>query len=296
MVCLETERVLRRIPELEGQAYRLSRGIHKEVLKGGPPVREAADILHGKWLGHPLHVALTDFTIGAWLLGAVCDWIGLAGRHEGVERCADRLIDLGNAAAVPTALSGVADFTTIPEEAMATGATHGLLNACGFVCNLLSSVTRRTSMRPLGVFLSTMTAGALLASAWLGGQMVYEYRVGVNRTRKPEGLEDWTPVLDESELAVDEPKRVDVNGSAILLYRHEDEICAIGAVCGHAAGALEQGSFEGTQVTCPLHQSVYDACDGRVVHGPSLYCEPAYDVRVHEGRIEVKLRSREEAL
>jgi nitrite reductase/ring-hydroxylating ferredoxin subunit/uncharacterized membrane protein len=296
MAYLDSERVLRKIPELEDQAYRLSRSLHDEVLKGGQPLRQTADILHGKWLGHPLHAALTDFTIGAWLLGTICDWIGLATRDEGVQRCADDLIDLGNAAAVPTALSGLADFTTIPQESMATGATHGLLNACGFVCNLLSSAARKTGMRPLGVVLSTATAGALLVSAWLGGEIVYRYRVGVNRTRDPEGPDEWTPVLNEIELSADEPKRVDMNGSPVLLYRHEDEICAIGAVCGHAAGALEHGSFEGNHVTCPLHQSVYDLCDGSVVHGPTLYAEPAYDVRVHEGRIEVKLRRRAEAL
>ena len=131
---------------------------------------------------------------------------------------------------------------------------------------------------------------------WLGGEIVYRYRVGVNRTRDPEGPDNWTPVLNENELSVDEPRRVEVEGSPVLLYRHEDEICAIGAVCGHAAGALEHGSFEGGHVTCPLHQSVYNLCDGSVVHGPSLYAEPAYEVRVHEGKIEVKLRRREEAL
>jgi nitrite reductase/ring-hydroxylating ferredoxin subunit/uncharacterized membrane protein len=296
MAHLDSERVLRKIPELEDQAYRISRSLHDEVLKGGRPLRETADLLHGTWLGHPLHAALTEFTIGAWLLGTICDWIAVATGRQAMEQCADDLIDLGNAAAVPTALSGLADFTTIPQEAMATGATHGLLNACGFVCNLLSSAARKTGLRPLGVLLSTATAATLLASGWLGGEIVYRYRVGVNRTREPDGPDDWTAVLNENELPVDEPKRVEVDGAPVLLYRHGEEICAIGAVCGHAAGALEHGAFAGTHVTCPLHQSVYDLCDGSVVHGPSLYAEPAYDVRVHEGRIEVKLRSREQAL
>jgi nitrite reductase/ring-hydroxylating ferredoxin subunit/uncharacterized membrane protein len=296
MACLEPERVLRKIPELEDGAYRISRGLHKEILQGGRPTREVADVLHGRWLGHPLHAALTDFTLGAWLFGAICDWVGMATGHEGVERCADTLIDLGNASAVPTALAGLADFTTIPQESMATGAAHGLLNTCGFICNLLSSAARKAGMRPLGILLSSATAGTLLASAWLGGEIVYRCRVGVNRTAEPEGPDDWTAVLNENELPADEPKRVEVGGSPVLLYRHEDEIGAIGAVCGHAAGALEHGSFEGTHVTCPLHQSVYDVCDGSVVHGPSLYAEPAYDVRVHEGRIEVKLRRQEQVL
>ena len=147
MACLDSERALRKIPELQEQAHRISRGLHSEVLKAGRPAREVADVLHGRWLGHPLHAALIDVTVGAWFLGSVLDCIALAFRHEGAEKCADRLIDLGNAAAVPTALSGLADFTTIPDEAMASGATHGLLNACGFVCNLLSAGARKSGLR-----------------------------------------------------------------------------------------------------------------------------------------------------
>jgi len=288
---LDSERALRKIPELQEQAYRLSRGLHNEVLKGGGPTRKVADVLHGRWLGHPLHAALTDATVGAWVLGSVLDCIGLALRHEGVEKCADRLIDVGNATAVPTALSGLADFTTIPHDAMATGAAHGLLNVCGFVCNLLSAGARKSGLRPLGVLLSAVATGGLLASAWLGGELVYKYKVGVNRTRKSDGPQDWQPVLNAVELLEDQPMRVEVKGAPVLLYRHRGVVHAMGAVCGHAAGALEEGTFEGTHVTCPLHQSVYDMRDGSVVHGPSLYPESTYDVRIREGRIELKARS-----
>jgi len=60
MRMIDTERVLRRIPKFDEEALAVSRGIHKEVLKGGPPTRAAADFLHGKWLGHPLHVRVQN--------------------------------------------------------------------------------------------------------------------------------------------------------------------------------------------------------------------------------------------
>ncbi len=114
--------------------------------------------------------------------------------------------------------------------------------------------------------------------------------------RTPELQEqDWRPVLNENELPEGQPMRVEVKGAPILLYRHRGVSHAMGAVCGHAAGALEEGTFEDAQVTCPLHQSVYDLRDGSVVHSPSLYPELTYDVRVRGGRIEVKLRKCEEA-
>ncbi len=46
--------------------------------------------------------------------------------------------------------------------------------------------------------------------------------------------------------------------------------------------------LEAERVLWKLHQSVYDVRDGNVVHSPSLYPEPTYDVRVREGRIELK--------
>ena len=84
------------------------------------------------------------------------------------------------------------------------------------------------------------------------------------------------------------PRRVEVEGSPVLLYRYQGRVYAIGAACGHDGGALEEGTFEGYCVTCPLHQSVYDLRDGSVVHGPTTYAEPQYEVRVQQGTLEVR--------
>jgi nitrite reductase/ring-hydroxylating ferredoxin subunit/uncharacterized membrane protein len=287
---LETESVLQKIPYVHEEAHTISRGIHAGVLKGGRATRKAADVLHGTWMGHPLHAALTDFTIGAWMLGSIFDWIGLLGKSKSAEEAADQMIDMGNASALPTAMAGLIDYSTIPNPAMTTGATHGLFNAVGFVVNLFSASARRSGRRSLAVALSTAVCGGLLASAWLGGELVYRYKVGVNRTPKPKGPDHWEPVLDEGELMEDVPQRVEVEGVPVLLYTHEGTIYAMGAVCGHDAGPLDEGSFDGAEVTCPWHQSVYDVRDGSVVHGPTCYSEPAYDVRVFDGKIELRLR------
>jgi hypothetical protein len=41
------------------------------------PPRRLKSLLHGTWLGHPLHPALTDVPIGAWLLAVILDIIWL---------------------------------------------------------------------------------------------------------------------------------------------------------------------------------------------------------------------------
>jgi len=63
----------------------------------------------------------------------------------------------------------------------------------------------------------------------------------------------------------------------------------MGAVCSHAEGPLEKGTFTGCQVQCPWHDSVFDLRSGRVVHGPALYPEPSYETRVRAGKVEIRL-------
>ena len=79
---IQPEEMLAEIPEYKPVAKKVSRGLHDLVLKGGQPARFAADLLHGTWLGHPLHSVLTDLTIGAWTFGSLLDILSLRGAHR----------------------------------------------------------------------------------------------------------------------------------------------------------------------------------------------------------------------
>lgn len=285
---INTEEMLSTIPRYKEGAQAVAHGLHNLVLEGGEPTRQAADVLHGTWLGHPLHAILTDVTIGAWMLGTLFDFFGMFDRSKTAQRAADQMIAIGTASAVPTALAGITDFSSIAHRAATTGATHGLLNLTALALNFLSVRKRRSGGRAMGVFLSTATSSMLLLTSWLGGELVYRYRIGVNKTGDPSGFEDWQTAMKDEDLAEDQPVRVEVSGFPVLLYRHAGEIYAIGAVCGHESGALEQGTFDGLCVTCPIHQSVYDLRDGSVVHGPAVYAEPSFQVRVKDGQVQVK--------
>lgn len=110
----------------------------------------------------------------------------------------------------------------------------------------------------------------------------------MNKIPEPAEPKKWHPAIQEQDLPEITPKRVEIEGSPILLYRYQGQIYAMGAVCGHEGGYLEEGSFDGYCVTCPLHQSVYDLRDGSMVHGPTTYAEPVYEVRIQQGMIEVR--------
>jgi nitrite reductase/ring-hydroxylating ferredoxin subunit/uncharacterized membrane protein len=290
MYAVKVERAIERIPGVAENGAKVAHAIHNAVLRRGDPVRKAVDFLHGTWLGHPLHPVLTDIPIGAWTLAMMCDLVAAQRDSGETEKMADTLVAIGAVAAVPTAIAGVADYSAIDESAMTLATVHGLLNSAGLVLNLLSLRDRVTGNRQRGVMLSTVAYGALNFSAWLGGEMVYHQKVGVSHRAEPGGTATWQRALDSAELSERAPKRVEVDGAPVLLYRDGANLYAIGAVCSHAGGPLDEGTIMNNCVECPWHNSVFNLRDGSVVHGPATDPEPAYDARLRDGQIEVRLR------
>ena len=280
------EHVIERIPGLAENGAKIARAIHDAVVRDGR-LRKAADILHGTWLGHPLHPVLTDIPIGAWTIAVLCDLVAAQRGPAEAAKIADALTAIGAVAAVPTAIAGVADYSAIDESAMALATAHGLLNSAGLVLNLLSLRDRAAGNRGRGVMFSATAFGILNLSAWMGGEMVYRKRVGVNHAADASGPESWQSALSSDDLPQRTPKRVEVNGTPVLVYRDGASLFAIGAVCSHAGGPLDEGAIEDHCVRCPWHDSVFDLRDGSVVHGPATYPEPAYDARERGGKIEV---------
>lgn len=283
------EEQLEAIPGFSTASQNVADAIHSTVLDNAP-ARHVADALHGSWLGHPLHPALVHIPIGSWALSALFDAFEVATGDHHAGQTADTLITIGAAAAVPTALAGMADYSAIKQDATTLAAAHGALNSVGLGLYLLSLKARRSGNRGRGRFFSALALGCVAASASLGGDLVYRKRVGVNHSPEPEGPQQWTDVLDISNLEPGTAQRVEVDGNPVMLYRNEnDAVYAIGAICSHAGGPLEEGAVSDCRVECPWHQSVFDLRDGTVVHGPATHAQPAYATRLHNGQIQIKL-------
>ena len=57
--------------------------MHKAFASADPSAQKVKNFLNGTWLGHPLHVILTDVPIGAWTTALVFDALELvSGRDE----------------------------------------------------------------------------------------------------------------------------------------------------------------------------------------------------------------------
>jgi nitrite reductase/ring-hydroxylating ferredoxin subunit/uncharacterized membrane protein len=285
------ERMIEDVPVLQEIGKEVARSIHKAILEGGEPTQTIADLLHGTWLGHPLHPVLTDIPIGTWVAATFFDLVAAASgdNTERAEYAADVLTQLGLVAALPTVITGLTDYSTVSKPALSTATLHLILMDVAFTIYLASYWQRRRGNRTSAVLLSGVALLFLTVGGYVGGHLAYKQRVGVDHSEAGDKPKEWTAVMNESELNEHEATRVVFEDNPILLYRFGGTVYAIDAVCSHAGGPLEDGKFDGFCVTCPWHDSVFDVRDGHVVHGPSTYGQPNYSARIKEGKIEVKV-------
>ena len=141
-----------------------------------------ANILHGTWLGHPLHAVLTDVPIGSWTAAAVFDLLEQASGSTAMGRKADAAITLGLVGAT-AAVTGLADWSKVGRDRpRRVGLAHGLLNMAATVCYVTSLCLRRVHSRRAGRQFAM--AGFMISnlSAYLGGHLVYNERIGVDHT------------------------------------------------------------------------------------------------------------------
>ena len=75
----------------------------------------------------------------------------------------------------------------------------------------------------------------------------------------------------------------------LVIVRIGDTVHAMHAVCAHAGGPLDKGAVVDGCLQCPWHGARYRLADGHVVRGPSLYDQPAYEIRAaDDGGYEVR--------
>lgn len=74
--------------------------------------------------------------------------------------------------------------------------------------------------------------------------------------------------------------RVDAHGTPVAVFREGGQLYAVDARCTHVGGPLERGRLSGTQVTCPLHGSVFDLRTGAVLRGPATRPVTAYRAKL----------------
>jgi len=254
----------------------------------GQSNRKLKDMLNGTWLGHSIHPLLTDIPLGAWSGTMLLDLVSLNNANEGLESGADLTLVLGLLGAGGAVVTGVTDWSDLDGTDRRVGLMHGLLNGSISVAYLVSFILRRTGRRRAGIALSAAGYLASLFAAYLGGEMVFAKGVGVNHVAWEGGSDDYVAVMDAQYLKEEKLTRVDVAGIPAVLLKSGKSIYAIAATCSHLGGPLDEGTVQDGVVQCPWHGSCFHMRDGSVVNGPAVYAQPTFDVRIRDGKIELR--------
>ena len=253
-----------------------------------PGGRQVKNFLHGTWIGHPLHVILTDIPIGAWTTAIVFDALDSMSRRRRYTVAADAAVTLGLVGAVGAAATGLTDWQDIDPPARRIGLVHGLLNVASVALFAGSLFARRRGNRTSGRGLAALGYAVSMAAARLGGNLVYGQKVGVDHTSSEKLPENFSPVLSESDLEEGKPIRADYNGTPILLVRRGSETYALAETCSHLGGPLSEGKLDGDVIQCPWHGSRFSIRDGHVIDGPAVHPQPCLTARVRNGQVEVR--------
>jgi uncharacterized membrane protein len=160
-----------------------------------------------KVFGHPVHPILISIPLGLLSTSVLFDIVHILWRPVGFARTSFNMIGAGLIGGMLAAVFGLIDWLAIPPNTRAKriGFWHGLIN--GVVMMLFGTswfLRRERPRRPSGLALTLALIGGSLAgiSGWLGGELVYRLRVGVDENANlnaPNSLEDGVVDLPEPD-------------------------------------------------------------------------------------------------
>ncbi|PZF90663.1 Rieske 2Fe-2S domain-containing protein [Micromonospora deserti] len=247
------------------------------------------DLLHGVPLGHPLHPAMVQVPVGAWISAAILDLL------PGQRRAATTLTAVGTASALPSAVAGLNDWAALSRDQRRIGLVHAASNSVGLAFYAGSLAARFTGRHRLGRTLGWLGLGAASAGAYLGGHLAYKQGAQVNQSiselhRMSGG---WHPLADMAALPQRQLVTREVDDVSVILYRHGDDVTVMLERCPHQSGPLGQGEVQEINghacVVCPWHGSAFRLNGGEVVHGPSGNDQQVLPTRVRAGVLETRL-------
>jgi nitrite reductase/ring-hydroxylating ferredoxin subunit/uncharacterized membrane protein len=247
------------------------------------PLGPIKDLLHGRWLGHPLHAATTDLPIGLLLGAVILDLVGEPG-------AADIVLLATIVTMLLAALSGLADYADTSGTALTRATLHSTLMVVALVLLVISAVLRfgGPADRTVPIALSIVGFLIVTAGAFVGGDVAYVLGNMVSRHAFRGAGTKWVrldtgDVTDLAALPEAEPMKVRAGINDLVVVRIGETVHALHAVCAHAGGPLDQGAIVDGCVQCPWHGSRFRLSDGLARRGPTVYDQPSYEIRGAEG-------------
>jgi len=252
-------------------------------------IRPVKDLLNGTWLGHPLHAALTDVPIGALTISIVLDILGQ-------RVAADVALLVGALSMAAAAVSGLGDYTDTDGTARMRATVHMTVMLAALVVFMISLLMRAGNpvdrLVPIG--LSVVGYLVVTLGAAIGGDLVYLIGTQVNRHAWRGAGTKWMPLELGGLPDIPEggPTKVKAGANTLILVRTGDTILALHETCAHAGGPLSEGTLVDGCIQCPWHGSRFRLTNGHLARGPSMYDQPAYEIRRGDAGWEARRTAR----
>ena len=203
----------------------------------------------------------------------------------GQPTAADIALVFGILAMLASAVVGFADYSVTDGKARVRATVHSTLMVVALVVYVVSLAAAGRDPRPTGrvpIGLSIVAFLVLSAGAFVGGDVVFALGNMVDRHAwRPAGAK-WTP-LEVGDIPEGPRSRRSSGLQNLVLVRQGDTIHALHDQCAHAGGPLSGGRIVDGCIECPWHQSRFELATGRRRRGPTVYDQPAYEVRPAEG-------------
>jgi uncharacterized membrane protein len=134
---------------------------------------------------HPIHPMLVPIPIGVWIFAFICDlaFVFGAGASHWFTISFYAMV-VGLVGAVVAAIPGTIDMLSLRGAPKKLALTHMALNLTVVALFAINLVLRINGAEVAGLplALSVIAITLLAVSGWLGGQMVYVHRVGVEES------------------------------------------------------------------------------------------------------------------
>ncbi|WP_338503509.1 DUF2231 domain-containing protein [Sphingomonas kaistensis] len=137
--------------------------------------------------GHPIHPLLIPFPIVSFIGALVTDVMLLTTLERGWATASSWLLGIGLVTALAAAAAGMTDYLGDDRIKTIGAATrHMIANIVVVTLEAVNLAIRLASgadqVAGFGVWLSLASVALLAYSGWLGGELVYKHRVGVQQS------------------------------------------------------------------------------------------------------------------
>ena len=101
----------------------------------------------------------------------------------------------------------------------------------------------------------------------------------------------YVTIARAEDVASGQVKVVTHAGRRFAVCNVDGEFHVVDDTCSHDDGPLGEGQLDGHAVICPRHGARFDVRTGAVLSMPAAFPIGAYETRVEEGRVQIRLPS-----